>query len=417
MGHATTTKLELEDDDAFFVNVGDLEVEESDMTKVNYDPLKDVNVAKVKRKKAPPSTATASAKNNSKDGKTNGASPSKKGPAKKAAAGKAAEKLDSAKKEKPGPKPKTESSSASTKVKTAASAPVPTAKPKVDAAPVVDLNNPVIQRLKAAEERARKIRDDLYRDILEEIKGWNESVLPKKGGVAKKIRVAITVPEGKKSGDTISFANPHKPDQKLRATIPVGVEPLGKFHVQIPAPEVEPPVEDANTSTTMVDHNKIPRESYDKFDDYARAYDEWADAEGAYKKAIKDKEYSAHKQKRNKFDELVHKFPKDLKTPIDKAYMQRVIRRARQNKHKKAQIDAKKRHEDPDGATTMTDHQQVKEENNDENDSDSGGGEDSSDNNEPAGGSRPNASWESCAPKRGRLFATVAFDRRAFDIR
>ena len=43
MGQTTTTKLELmqDHDDDFFVNVGNFEVEETELTHSNYDPLQD----------------------------------------------------------------------------------------------------------------------------------------------------------------------------------------------------------------------------------------------------------------------------------------------------------------------------------------------------------------------------------------
>lgn len=358
MGQATTTKLELEDDDAFFVNVGDLEVQESDMTKQNYDPLKEIqDEAKKKQKK--PTKTTKETKNSAPE----------KGSAKKDSTS-ATVKTETAKtkKDKASAKPKAKTESARKTSKTEA-------KLKDYS---VDMTSPSILRLKHAAERSKKARDDAYNELVREIKSWDTTILPKRDSKHSKVRVAVTVPENKKAGDWFSFANPHKPDQKLRAIIPKGVEPQGKFYVQIPGPENAP-----EASSSSADYNKIPRESYDNIDDYARAYDDWADAEGAYRKAIKDKDYSAHKQKRNKFDDLVLEFPQDLQTPVDKAYLQRIIRRARQNRHKRALREA------------MEDYQ--------ENGSNSEGSVDKGDQN-----------WEKYAPKRGRLFPSVAFDGNDF---
>lgn len=389
MGQATTTKLELEDDDAFFVNVGDLEVEESDMTKKNYDPLKDVkDESKKKRKKATTSVASKGAKETKNGGPA-------KGSAKKDSKT-TAEKAEAAitKKEKAASKSKA-------KIESTGKASKAEAKPKPD--PSVDLASPSILRFKHAAESLKRVRDDAYNELLVEIKSWDATMLPKKESKSSKVRVAITVPQNKKAGDTISFVNPHKPDQKLRTTIPQGLEPLGKFHVQIPAPE-----EPTEASSSSTDHNKIPRESYDKIDDFARAYDDWADAEGAYKKAIKDKDYSAHKQKRNKFDEIVLEFPKDLKTPIDKAYLQRIVRRARQNRHKRALNEAKKRQEE-----------QVtgEEEGNDpegDNEGETNNAQEEYSENEESDDQGGNDRWENYAPKRGRLFPSVDFEPRDF---
>ena len=77
---------------------------------------------------------------------------------------------------------------------------------------------------------------------------------------------------------------------------------------------------------------------------FARVYDEWCDTEGEYRSYIGDAEYSSHFEKRKKFDVLVPLFPnRELKFPIDKDFLQKILRRARQNKNKRDKVVATKK--------------------------------------------------------------------------
>lgn len=97
-------------------------------------------------------------------------------------------------------------------------------------------------------------------------------------------------------------------------------------------PVAPTPVEDEEEGT---DHNKWSREFYDAFGEYCVVFDEWVDLVAAAKKEAGDKDYVVYYQKRLKFDQLIKDAPSDLKTPLEKTYMQKLLRRARQNRHKR----------------------------------------------------------------------------------
>lgn len=46
--------------------------------------------------------------------------------------------------------------------------------------------------------------------------------------------------------------------------------------------------------------------------------------------------FQLHHERMNKFDRLIKVFPDDLVTPVDGTYLRKVVRRARQNKHKRS---------------------------------------------------------------------------------
>jgi hypothetical protein len=167
--------------------------------------------------------------------------------------------------------------------------------------------------------------DDMYQAVVAMIHEATDDELPRK---KTKDRVTLTCPPDKKPGDSILFSNPHVPGQRLKVKIPKNTPPGGNFKVTVPV-AVAPDDEEE-----MKDHNKFSREFYDTLDSYSRAYDDWCDAEQDARRAAGDKEYAAHVEKRGKFDYLVEEFPKDLKTEIDKTYLQKILRRARQNRHK-----------------------------------------------------------------------------------
>jgi hypothetical protein len=296
LAHSTTTKLELQDDDEFFVNVGNLEVEETDLTQGGYDPLEDTNEkSPSKRKRKKPSAPSDKAKPN-------------------------------------GTKLIKPSSAASTK----ASAAVPSPGKKAKVTPQEDENekpkkptlasgvSPNLEKLKKTARKRKRKMVKYYKPLIEMVKAATSDELPRK---KTKERVAITCPPDKKPGDQILFANPHVPGQRLKVKIPKNASPGSTFRVTVPVADTA--ADDEN------DYNKFSREFYDTLDDYARAFDEWCDAEQDYRKASGDKEFAGHLEKRKKFDGLIAEFPKDLKTTVDKPYIQKILRRARQNKHKR----------------------------------------------------------------------------------
>lgn len=337
MGHTTTTKLEMQDsDDAFFVNVGDLEVEETDLTQQNYDPLEDTKGSKKprKRKKSP-----AELKEND-DETTNGKA--KKTTNVKASAATTAKKLPSMtsaasvefspkkKKLKTSSKDDAEETTSVTSKKTFI---------KVKSETVVkDLS---VLKLQKASKMKKAAVDSMYEALIAQIKTFTDDELPRKAK-AKRIKVVVKIPKDNKPGDMITFANPHVPGQKLKVKVPPNTKPGDTFKVTVPQPAA--PEEDADEDPSK-DHNKISRDFYDKLEDYARTYDEWCDAEGLYKKAMGEKGFTPHFAKREKFDKLIKEFPNDMKTPVDKEYLKKILRRARQNKHKREQTLARQQHQ------------------------------------------------------------------------
>lgn len=78
------------------------------------------------------------------------------------------------------------------------------------------------------------------------------------------------------------------------------------------------------------DSNRFSRDFQELADDYARAYDHWCNTQ-----AETDQSFSLLKEKRQKWDNVIKLFPKDLLTPIDIEYMSKITRRARQNRKKR----------------------------------------------------------------------------------
>lgn len=283
LANTTTTKLELQDDDEFFVNVGNLEVEETEWTQEHYDPLQDVDANSNKKKKV-----------NKKR--------------------KPAEEVSSSPKSKPK-KPKT---TAENNKK------------------ITDNSTSDLRLLQNQASNAEEKMEELYQKVLEHLNNASEQELPRK---KTKERVSLVCPADKQPGDTILFSNPHVPGQRLKVKIPKNTAPGGTFKVTVPV--AEPPSDDDT------DHNKLGRVFYDILDEYARAFDDWCDAEGEYRKAAgDDKDYSTVMEKRKRFDKMVTEVPQDLKTPLDKAYLQKITRRARQNRAKREKLAAKDENED-----------------------------------------------------------------------
>ena len=162
--NTTLTKLELEEDDAdFFVNVGNLEVEDNEYGE-QYDPLQDKEKQTTKtkkRKKSGSSTTTPAPKKKSK-------TPSKEAP-------------DSAKSKK------STASTTSTKKKKGAA----------EAEPAE--NNKGLQK---AAKKAKDRVDKLYKKVASMIKGMSDEDLPRK---VTKMKVQLTCPANKKPGDLITF--------------------------------------------------------------------------------------------------------------------------------------------------------------------------------------------------------------------
>jgi hypothetical protein len=295
LSQATHTKLELEqDDDNFFVNVGMLEVEDHDL--MDYDPLEEEKTTKkpTKRKRATSLDSKSSKKSKS--------------------ATKPVPATDKTKGKKDQPA-----------MAGAKKAPTKTTAQRAKAKMTPEMKEQVAVLKKRAMLLKSK-SDKIYDDTRKAIKKMNEKELPRK---KKNEKVSIVVPDGKSPGDDITFANPHVPGQKLRVKVPKNTAPGSKFVVSVPVPVKANP---------DVDNNKWPRLAQDLLDEFSHAYDDWCHAEAAWRDMDPSSgvKFQLHHERMNKFDKLLPLFPKDLITPVDPGYLRKVVRRARQNKHKRS---------------------------------------------------------------------------------
>jgi hypothetical protein len=349
LAQTTTTKVELEGDDDFFVNVGDLVVQESEHTQENYDPLDDnPKLSKPSKKRKKPCSAHATTTTTTKDSsKQAPSSPPKKKPlvAKKKKGEEKGHKKKDAEKSTSTKKAK-EAVTASPK-KTKAAAPKTPQPEKEDSNESDDASsdggaleasaankkvskksNDELKKLRATASQYRKIVEKRFAVLKKMIKEMTKEQLPRRPPL--KSKVTITCPPTKKEGDEVTFANPHIPGQRLKVQVPKGTFAGETFKVTVPVPKMAPGDEDEGT-----DHNKFPRDLQDELDMYAREYDDYCKHEGELRHA-KNEEYPIHLEKRKKYDQLVKEFPKNLMTKIDQEYMKKLVRRARQNKSKRS---------------------------------------------------------------------------------
>lgn len=166
MASTTLTKLELEHEDGdFFVNVGNLEVENDDYGE-NYDPLQDKENKTTKKRKKPSAAST-----------TPKSASGTKTPTK-------------TKKKAEPPAKKKDPPSAKSKKSTASVSSTKSKKPPVDKA------------LKVAAQKAKKRADQLEKKATTMIKKLTKEDLPR---LQQTVKVAITCPKNKKPGDSITF--------------------------------------------------------------------------------------------------------------------------------------------------------------------------------------------------------------------
>ena len=200
LAQTTTTKLELEGDDDFFVNVGDLDVEENELTQHTYDPLEDSPTKKSKTKtntkksKKPATTST----------KTGSPAKKKKIPSKATADKDDKSKGEKKKKAKPAPKATTkgkvktvDNSSDSSEAVVAAVAASNTKKP------VPKKNKEEIKKLKQKAKKYKNIMEKRFEKVKKMIKTLDAESLPRSRPSTSK--VTITCPANKKEGDEVTF--------------------------------------------------------------------------------------------------------------------------------------------------------------------------------------------------------------------
>jgi len=293
MASTTLTKLELEHEDGdFFVNVGNLEVENDDYGE-NYDPLQDKENKITKKRKKPLATVTTTKASDTKI---------------------PAQKTKKTKTEQPNKKkePPTSVKSKKSTVSTAST------KSKKSHDKV----------LKLTAKKAKSLSDSLFKKAAAMIKKLTPEHLPK---LKTKLKVALKCPKNKKPGDDITFANPHNPGQKLRVKVPKDCFPGGTFKVTVPVKHRP------GDSENEKDRNKLPRDLQEALDVFGKAYDEWCTAQSKVGNS-----FETFKEKQAKFDKLAKLFPKNLVTTIDSNYLKQVVRRARQNKYKRSKTAAAK---------------------------------------------------------------------------
>ena len=176
LSHSTHTKLGVENkDDEFFVNVGNLEVEDHDL--MDYDPLEEEVAKKKKRKR-------------SEGGSTS-----------KSAAAKKPKKDDSDKSTVASKKATPKSTSDSAKSVESKTAPKKKKVPK-QKAELTDEEKKVLEAVKKKADEKKAEQEAIYAKLVTEIKAMKDSTLPRRKETSK---VSLVVSEGKKPGDNMTF--------------------------------------------------------------------------------------------------------------------------------------------------------------------------------------------------------------------
>jgi hypothetical protein len=233
----TKVGVENEDDDEFFVNVGNLEVEEHEL--MDYDPLQEEKEEKQQAKKRKRSTDASKSSAKSTTGKTTAKKPKK-----------------------------TDSSSNKSVISNKKASPKSASKPKEgDNEELPEEFQGSLSFLKQQAVDKQDAVRELYDKIAKSITSMSHLELPRRKKTSK---VSVVVSDGKEPGDTITFENPHIPGQRLQVKVPKGLSAGAKFIVSVPAPAVP----------DEADSNIWDREFQELVADFSATYDEWCHAEG-----------------------------------------------------------------------------------------------------------------------------------------
>jgi len=345
-----------DDDHAFFVNVGDLEMEDGYVDN-DFDESEGwmdaaVKEKRKKRKRAPKDNSSSlkesskskpSAKKSKKDINEKPKKHKSKSNSKKIQSSKNVEntsqtvKFEKAKKKKKVEEEKDIESNESdiehlsdvVQVKKAEKA--EKADREKDPKKTLKMTLIDVARKEAAE--LKKKSNKLYKKCVVQIKKMKEEHLPRKPKSGGKVKVSITVPANKKGGDTITFSNPHFPSQKLKVQIPENSKPGKSFKVSVPMPKV--------SKSSSNSQNKFTKSVTNALDEYSKAYDDWCQAEAKHRtlqpkrKGGKIEQFKAGVERLKKYDEMLEEFPKNLLNPIDAIFIRKVVRRTRQNANKR----------------------------------------------------------------------------------
>eukprot|EP00555_Chaetoceros_dichaeta_P004721 CAMPEP_0198254164 /NCGR_PEP_ID=MMETSP1447-20131203/4529_1 /TAXON_ID=420782 /ORGANISM="Chaetoceros dichaeta, Strain CCMP1751" /LENGTH=624 /DNA_ID=CAMNT_0043940127 /DNA_START=25 /DNA_END=1899 /DNA_ORIENTATION=+ len=348
-----------DDDHAFFVNVGDLEMEDgyvdNDFDEVEGWMDTAVKEKGKKRKRAPkdnlsPLKETLKSKPSVKKSKKEiNEKPKKlksKSNSKKTQASKNTENTNqTVKSEKPKKKKKMEKDIESNESDTEPLSDVVQGKKadakekepkKADAKekePKKTLKMTLIDVAKKEATELKKKSNKLYKKCVVQIKKMKEEHLPRKPKSGGKVKVSITVPANKKGGDSITFSNPHFPSQKLKVKIPENSKPGKSFKVSVPMPKV--------SKSPSNSQNKFTKSVTNALDEYSKAYDDWCQAEAKHRtlqpkrRGGKIEQFKAGVERLKKYDEMLEEFPNNLVNPIDAIFIRKLVRRTRQNEKKR----------------------------------------------------------------------------------
>ena len=344
-------------DDAFFVNVGDIELAEGEDPEDLHKPIDWNAIAKEsgkgktkkgrKRKKKADTVAGADTGKKPKKGgkdkeKENGsAKPAKKkkktskegtdDTSKKSTASKA-----SSKKKKDGNTDKKKIDKKAKSPKKKAASPLPTvASTAASSASGVQSSDddddassselsPHAIHLANEVAKHKAASDKLHRACVREVKKCTEDDLPRKQPPQKMAKASIPVPADKGPGDSVMFVNPHIPTQKMRVSVPEKWDRAksgGSITVSVPTLVIRKEKKD----------NKLPESLREVLTDYSQAHDDYLNNEASYRDACPESMYKTgsfkvNTERQTMFDKIIKAFPKDLQVPIDLAYIRKIVR-------------------------------------------------------------------------------------------
>jgi len=338
-----------DDDHAFFVNVGDLEMEDGYVDH-DFDEVEGWMDAAVKekgkkRKRAPKESLsslkdTAKSKPTTKKTKNSSEKPKKQKSKLSPKKAQTSKNLDDtsqtikAEKPKKKKKPEEEKDTGSNESDNERLCDLRVKKSSVKEKDTKKtLKMTLIDAAKKEAVDLKTISNKLYKTCVVQIKKMKEEHLPRKPRSGGKVKVSIIVPVNKKGGDTITFSNPHFPSQKLKVQIPENCKPGKSFKVSVPMPKV--------SKSSGNSQNKFTKSVTNALDEYSKAYDDWCQAEAKQrslqpkKRGGKIEHFKAGVERLKKYDEMLEEFPKNLVTPIDAIFIRKLVRRTRQNANKR----------------------------------------------------------------------------------
>lgn len=195
------------------------------------------------------------------------------------------------------------------------------------------------QAIQLANEAAKlkAASDKLHRACIREVKKCTEDDLPKKQPPQKMARASIPVPPDKGPGDPVMFVNPHIPTQKMRVSVPDKWDrdkSGGSITVSVPTVIIRKEKKD----------NKLPESLRDVLTDYSQAYDDYLNTEASYRDACPESMYKTgsfkpNTERQTMFDKIIKAFPKDLETPIDLGYLRKIVRNYKKSAKYKRKLE------------------------------------------------------------------------------